>query len=64
MIDVTIDGRLATADTPEEAVYAARHIGGEMVKHRGIWGYDPEIRFSVDGQTVRTTTLRELNRTT
>lgn len=62
MIDIIIDGRLATAETPEEAVYAARTIGDEMVKHTGIWGFDPEIQFIVDGKPVRITTLRELSR--
>lgn len=64
MIDVEVieTGDSAEAECPETALFAARTIGREAVMHRGIRGFNPMIRFSVDGVPVRVVALRELNR--
>lgn len=64
MIEVTVidTGDSAEAETPEAALLAARTLGHEARQAAGTWGFDPRIRFSVDGMPVRTTTLRELSR--
>lgn len=64
MIEVTIidTGDTAEADTPEAALLAARTMGEEARAAARTWGYDPTIRFAVEGEPVRVTTLRELAR--
>lgn len=64
MIDVTVieTGTWVEAETPEDALCAALTIGREARQHRALQGYDPMIRFSVDGETVRVVSLRSLSR--
>ena len=64
MIEVTVveTGDNATAATPEDALFAALTLGREAREHRGIWGFDPTIRFEVAGEIVRVVSLRSLTR--
>lgn len=64
MITVTITdtGDSAEAETPEDALFAALTIAREAKAHRRIRGYNPVVRFDVDGTTVRTLSLRDLMR--
>jgi hypothetical protein len=63
MIEVTVveTGDSAQADDPETALYAARIIAEEARQHRRMWGFDPSVRFEVDGTLVRVMTLSALN---
>lgn len=64
MITVTVidTGDEAEAETPEAAVTAALTLGWEAKRHVAIQGFDPLIKFTVDGAIVRSTTLRALTR--
>lgn len=63
MIEITVveTGDTAEADDHEAAVFAARIIAEEARRHRGVWGFDPSVRFEVDGTLVRVMTLSALN---
>jgi hypothetical protein len=55
-------GDCAEADSPEGALLAARVLGQEAREHVATQGFDPTLRFSVDGVVVRQVTLRTLRR--
>lgn len=64
VITVTVvdTGDNAEVDTPEAALSAALTLGREAREAAGVWGFDPHIRFDVDGEPVRVATLRSLTR--
>lgn len=55
-------GDRAEAETAAAIVFAARTIGREARDHVATQGFDPTLRFFVDGQPTRVATLRELSR--
>lgn len=55
-------GDEAEARTPEGALLAAHTLGREAKDARGIHGFDPTLTFTVDGQIIRSTTVRALAR--
>lgn len=61
-VEVIETGDNAEAETPEDAVCAALTMGQDARDHARLWGFDPSIRFSVDGEPVRVYTLRDLTR--
>ena len=62
VVEVIETGDCAEAEDEEAALLAARTIGREARAHRGTQGFNPTLRFSVEGKFVRQITLRELDR--
>ncbi len=64
MIEVTVieTGDCAEAEDEEAAVLAARTIGEEARRTLRIWGNDPTLTFTVDGNVVRTYKLSTLRK--
>ena len=59
MIEIIVEHDSAEAETPEDAVYAARILCSENERYRRQ-GFNPTIVFRVDGKHVATTDYKRI----